>query len=556
MLKRSFLVIALASVTAIVFHPGFDLRGAQTPAVALHGQVSSAEEGPMEGVLVGAQKAGSTVTITVASDQQGRYQFPWSKLEPGRYSLKIRAVGYELDGSGTAEIRAQKTATLNLKLRKAKDLASQLSNAEWLVSFPGTEQQKNSLLDCTTCHTLERVVRSSHNTDELIQVMKRMSSYSPGSQPMLPQKRVVAPEANGNGERFRKTAEYLSTLNLSAVSHWEYPLKTFSRTTGRGTHVIITEYDLPRRVSQPHDVILDSKGMVWYGDFGQQYIGKLDPKTGKATEYTVPELKHGAPLGNLDLEFDKDGYLWTGLMLQGGIAKFDPKTEKFQFFPLPPEINSDVAQQAMVMPAHYDIDGKVWMNNVGIQGIHRLDLKSGKFETFQPYKKLAGDGRTHTVYGIAADSQNNLYFLDFRDESIGRVDARNGETKLLRTPTRGSRPRRGHMDSQDRLWFAEFEGNKIAMFDTKTERFQEWAAPTPFSAPYDVVLDKNGEVWAGGMSSDRIMRLDTKSGKIVEYALPRETNIRRVFVDNSTTPVTFWVGSDHGGSIIKVEPLD
>ena len=112
------------------------------------------------------------------------------------------------------------------------------------------------------------------------------------------------------------------------------------------------------------------------------------------------------------------------------------------------------------------------------------------------------------------------------------------------------------MDAQDRLWFAEYDANKIAMLDTKTERFQEWAVPTPFSAPYDVVLDKNSEVWAGGMSTDRIVRLDTKSGKTVEYALPRDTNIRRVFVDNTTTPVTFWVGSDHGGSIIKLEPLD
>jgi len=27
-------------------------------------------------------------------------------------------------------------------------------------------------------------------------------------------------------------------------------------------------------------------------------------------------------------------------------------------------------------------------------------------------------------------------------------------------------------------------------------------------------------------------------------------------VDNSTTPVTFWVGSNHGASIVKLEPLD
>ena len=57
-------------------------------------------------------------------------------------------------------------------------------------------------------------------------------------------------------------------------------------------------------------------------------------------------------------------------------------------------------------------------------------------------------------------------------------------------------------------------------------------------------------------SSDRILRMDPETGKSVEYLLPRQTNVRRVFVDNSTKPVTFWVGSNHGASIIKLEPLD
>jgi virginiamycin B lyase len=58
------------------------------------------------------------------------------------------------------------------------------------------------------------------------------------------------------------------------------------------------------------------------------------------------------------------------------------------------------------------------------------------------------------------------------------------------------------------------------------------------------------------MLNDRVVRLDTKTGDFTEYLLPRSTNIRRVFVDNLTTPVTFWVGSNHGASIIKLEPLD
>ena len=58
------------------------------------------------------------------------------------------------------------------------------------------------------------------------------------------------------------------------------------------------------------------------------------------------------------------------------------------------------------------------------------------------------------------------------------------------------------------------------------------------------------------MLNDHVTRLNTKTGETVQYLLPRSTNIRRVFVDNSTTPVTFWVGSNHGASIVKLEPLD
>lgn len=112
------------------------------------------------------------------------------------------------------------------------------------------------------------------------------------------------------------------------------------------------------------------------------------------------------------------------------------------------------------------------------------------------------------------------------------------------------------MDEQDRLWFAEYRGNKIAMLDTKEESFKEWPLPTPHTHPYDVVWDKNGDLWTGGMTTDRVVRLDPKTGSAVEYPLARDTNMRRMFVDNSTTPPTFWVGSNHGASIVKVEPLD
>ncbi len=550
-----FLLLAVVSTAALALVQAGTARA--QGSIALAGQVSSAEEGPMEGVLVSAKKTGTTLTITVVSDAKGRYGFPRAKLEPGQYSLRIRAAGYDLGARALAEVAADKTATLDLRLRKTLDLAAQLSNAEWITSMPGTLQQKKTLLNCVGCHTVERIVRSKYDTEGFLQTIVRMAGYANQSTPLHPQRRLADRDREAVGEeraRLQKSqAEWLASVNLSAAPTWEYPLQTFPRPSGRGTRVVITEYDLPRPTIEPHDVIVDSGGIAWYSSFGEQFIGKLDPKTGKVTEYAVPEPKKGSPTGLLSLRDDGDGHLWAGMMYQAGIVKFDKKTEKVQVWNVPAELNRPNTQINMTSPLHYAVDGKVWTQNNGFAGVHRVDLASGKWETFEPFK---ASKKTHNIYDVIADSRNNAYFTDFANEHVGRIDAKTGQVTLFPTPTAGSAPRRGMMDAQDRLWFAEYRGNRMAMFDTKTERFQEWEAPTPWFAPYDVALDGNGEAWTGSMLSDRILRLDPKTGQFTEYLLPKSTNIRRVFVDSSTTPVTFWTGSNHGASIIKLEPLD
>jgi len=93
------------------------------------------------------------------------------------------------------------------------------------------------------------------------------------------------------------------------------------------------------------------------------------------------------------------------------------------------------------------------------------------------------------------------------------------------------------------------------VFDTKTEKFTEYDLP-PLTFPYRVQIDKNGEIWASTMSTDRVVRLDPKTGQSVQYLMPSDTNMRTVLLDESATPVTFWVGSNHDHRLVKVEPLD
>ncbi len=540
-------ILALLAVIGVPAPAGH----AEPPAAVLSGEVSSPAEGRMEGVLVSARRDGSPITVTVVSDATGHFAFPADRLAPGHYRLSIRAAGYELAGAPAVDVGAQ-AATVALTLRTTADVAAQLTNTEWLISMPGSTEDKRPLIECMSCHTLELALRSRYDAAGMLAALRRMPQYANNTTAQRVQRRVA--ERKVGEETLRKTADYLAGADLGNAGTWRFPLQTLPRPHGRATRVLITEYDLPRKTIAPHDVRTDALGFVWYSNFVENFLGRLDPRTGAHVEYAYPAVKSGFPEGSLALEPDPDGNWWLAPMFQSGLIRFDTATKTFTHFPVPPALDGDAMQQSLLMPWRWHVDGKVWTNDVDRGAILRLDVASGRYELIDPFRGLKG--QRHSPYGLAADAGNNLYFMDFAGEEIGRVDAQTGKSALYQTPTPRSRPRRTMIDGEGRIWFAEFAANKVAMFDPKTEKFTEWDVPTPHTYPYDVFLDKNEELWSGSMSSDRILRFDPASGRSIEYLLPRQTNIRRIFVDNSTTPVTVWIGSNHGASIIRLEPLD
>jgi streptogramin lyase len=549
-------LLASASLCGILIQAG--LLPTSAHAQALTGQVSSTEEGNMEGVLVSAKKDGSTVTITVVSDAKGQYSFPAGRLSAGKYTITTRAAGYDLIGPKTAEVPASGAATADLKLAKARNITAKLSSGEWLASIPGSDQQKAFMGQCVGCHTLQRVLTSSHTAEEYEQVFLRMSRYSPGSQPTRPQPLLPGPRGERpavTGAAAKAAAEYLASISLGNPDSTEYSFKMVPRPTGKSTRVIITEYDLPRKEAMPHDVIVDADGKVWYSDFGSQFVGVMDQKTGQVKDIAIPVLKPEQPKGGLDIEFDPAGNVWLSMMYQAGITKIDRKTHDVKAYGFPKEWQSPSTQASMVSPQHSDVDGKVWTNNQEDHYGYRLDVKTGQFENMGQAKDPSG--RQIRAYGMPTDQQNNVYQLEFGGQSIGYRDAKTGQVTIYRTQANGTRPRRGRVDEQNRLWFAQYGGDAIGLFDPKTATIKEWKLPTKWSMPYDVVPTKDAsEVWTGSMLNDLVARLDVKSGQVTEYLLPRTTNIRRVFVEESGPPPVLWVGSNLGASIVKVEPLD
>jgi len=503
----------------------------------------------MEGVVVNARRDGANFTVSVVSDAQGKYSFPRTHLGPGKYIVTVRAVGYDLIDPGPADVTVGKTASVDLKLQKAKDLAAQLSPLEWAMSIPGTTEQKDKLVyqtvSCAYCHNWQRIMKSKHTADEFVSVLNRMQTYytdgsavsndGRGRGQKQTAERVAAVEKNANWGNVPKKdlADYLATLNLGGGrTTWPFELKTLQRPTGKATRVIITQYDMPRPDTVSHDLDLDSKGTVWYTDESRMYFGKMDPKTGKFTEWPVlPPVPAGDIPGTRDIQVDKDDNIWFPRRMPGpaiAMTKFNPKAEEVS------TIEGVGGQFLAIGP-----DGKIWA------GFARIDPKTMKVEekyAWQDSPNLPPGPHGLYVDLTVVDSKGNPWAPDFRGSGLIRIDAVTKALKYFAVPTPNSSPRRSRMDAQDRLWFAEYTGDKIGMFDTRTETFQEWPTLPKYTTPYAVSApDRNGYVYATSNTAERLIRLDPKTGEMIQYQIPTDFDSKKIAHDPTTGRSTLWM---------------
>ena len=542
-------------------------------APALTGVVRSAEEGPMEGVVVTARREGATFTVSVISDARGEYAFPRSHVEPGRYDLSIRAAGYDLRTGGTPAVTAGQTASLDLELVPTSDLASQLSSLEWVMSMPGTTEQKDRLVyqpvSCAYCHTYERIMKSRHTADEFVAVITRMQTYFGDGTAVSSQsgrgrgQRITHPsgvaESAARNPRYggalkTELAEYLASVNLSGGrTTWPYALETLPRPTGKSTRVIITQYDLPRPDTVPHDFTIDSSGTLWYPDQSRMVFGKLDPETGSTREYPLPPLPPGRHGGVADMQPDQDGNIWFTMTVPespahfGFPVKFDVETEQITIVPLPD--NGD-AQFLELTP-----DGRLWMNS----GVHfyRVDPRTMQVDAALEARTAdAPAAERRWVYQLVADSKGNPWGTDFTISSIVGVDAGTGAVRAFPTPTPNAWPRRGRMDADDRYWFAMYFGDRIGMFDTRAERFREWPTPRQYMTPYTASApDRYGRVYAPSNTAERLLQLDPESGDIVEFQMPTDFDTKKILHDPTATQPTLWMANTRNARLVRVEPL-
>jgi streptogramin lyase len=588
--RRIALFLSVSAVMSLVFflraQNGFS-QSAPTPST-LSGTVKSSEGKPLEGVGVSARGNSETFTTTVYTDDSGRYLFP--PMSSGQYKVWAQAVGFET-ARGEAGLSDGVKKQVDLTLASLADFHKQLSGTEWAASLPEDSPDDRRMKtvfinNCSGCHQVSFLLQNRFDAagwGAVITLMEKMLSIGYAPEDAKPNPVIHAYK--------QELAEYLGRVRGPGNSPLN--LKLLPRPTGESAQIVVTEYDLSRpdmpgwimehngtdwsegtpsrwNGRAAHDVAIDKGGSVWFADDAtpERTLGKLDPRTGRITEYKLADQANAAESSHA-LVFDKAGNIWFANGTEGSPTKFDPETGKFFRFPRPQDVpfSGDFIT--------LDTKGNVWSPHH--EGAFKLDPLTGKYTNYSVRPGKAN-------YDLAADAEDKVWVskpggndMEIVDSHSGKIDqlalnsmsaqdyeitakdrdlsASLGLTPNTATPLEKG-PRRSVADREnDVIWVCEFFADRLAKIDARSKKVTEYPLPHRFSQPYSATVNtKDHTVWITMLNSDRIAKFDPSTEKFTEYVLPtRGTEIRNIQVDSSTNPPTVWLPYDRTNKIARIQ---
>ena len=240
---------------------------------------------------------------------------------------------------------------------------------------------------------------------------------------------------------------------------------------------------------RPHGLLVDRNGMVWTTGNGNGTIGKLDPVSGKMTEFKTPS-GGGGP--HTLIITDEQSAIWFTMQSGNKVASLDTRTGAIKEYP-----------------------------------------SSGG------------------PYGLALDKAGNVWFCRMGDNKMGKLDPNTGQMAEVDTGG-GSRPRRVATAPDGMLWITLYGNGKLAKLDPSAMKVvKTYPLPAGDSGPYAVTVDGGGMVWANEISTDTVVRFDPKTEQMRVVQLPsKNVGIRKMVTDASGR---LWYMGSHNGRLGVVE---
>ena len=472
-------------------------------AATITGTVTGPDGAPFRGAFVQARHAGLKMTVSVLSDNQGRYVV--ENLPAGDYRLLVRTVGYKADVKAGVKLDADQNMSHDFALQKAPIRWTDISIDQGRVLLPEARGKKTLFDNCMSCHGFQSrmaaTVRDEDGWRDRVSFMREAMRSS------------LADRQGFSDAQAEDVISYLTTMfgensplpkSPADLPAYKDTLITFP---DEALKIVYVDFEMPGPSRFPWTANPDKDGYFWIPEYGAaNKVARLQPSTGEIKEFPAPNL--GPALIHSAVPAP-DGSVWLTEAGAKKLGRWDPATEKIV------EFQDDWRKHTIKVHP----DGSIWSTG----GLTRFDPKTGAY-THIP--------EVPTAYGIALDKEGTVWFTEMtRTGSLGKVDPKTLKVTKYIPPTR-DRPRRIQIADDGMIWFCIYEAAKIVRFDPKTEAFKEFPLPNGKSKPYAVALGTDGMIWYSSEWRDLIGRLDPSTGAVTEYPMPYTDNgMRDFFLD-------------------------
>ncbi len=492
--------------------------------------------------------APSGVRTTVYTNAAGKFEFP--RMQAGSYTLRIatpvpfrpfRRDAVSIDGDTKLDDIVLERVANSDNLPASPELESQLSSAEILWNLPGTAEEKATLQkNCSGCHSWQQIFRSRYDEHGWSLIVDRMMHFS-GTAIAVRNRAMSDPDPE-----YTLLVKWLSRIR--GPNAQDAPLRVFPRPRGQATRVVVTEFELPRQLLMLHDAALDPQGNVWYTSHKTRYVGKMDPKTGIFTDYTLP-MTPGVMPGSHHAKFDKNGIAWISENWAHQLNRLDPKTGDVKQV----RIESKTPLNAPSFGNFtLDADGFVW--DARANRIVKMDPDTGKVLKEWPLQANSSYDNTISYDGKFWGGSGPANW----GNTVEMLEIETGKILNLNSGSHMMTAKRGGFDPSGNTWWGGADGALIEL-NAKEQRIDEhWPpiAPHPYTDFYEAMPDKNGEIWAGVLHGRQMLRYNPKTDHWVAYQMPEPLSYdRRTVIDTSTKPATVWY-VDYNGYLVRVQPLE
>ena len=265
----------------------------------------------------------------------------------------------------------------------------------------------------------------------------------------------------------------------------------------------------------------NSRNLVWFSDYGNNLIWSFDVGTEHFHSYNVTSSSNAFPY---QVVLDSKGDVWYTEPYVNKIGELTTSGQQINY-PFPSQLTRvpDSGPFGLAMSSNETF----WFTDTIADSIGSLSVINGNGNyTFHVYNMT---GMATEPVGIAVDNQGNVWLTQHGPSLISEFNPSSHFFRSITTyipPYLGdSLPYFTYIDSQGNIWFNEHYGNAIGRFTPSNNSLVEYIIPTRVVAPGNISgaitmnLAPNGTPWFTELFAGKIGRVNLASAANIGFSI-------------------------------------